>query len=200
MTSRIHVRPARPDDAPLAAAAFRLSMDGLFDFLFGGNGRQTEVTLMRLFSQNAGRLGYGSAFVIESHRPLGMLAAFPGADANRLSLVTVPYLLKAFGARFFGLAVRALSFANVREAEADEYYVSNLAVLPAAQGHGLGTRLLEHADGQARAHGFSKVSLLVSPKNETALKLYLKHGYQIVSTHQHKNPLASYHRMVKALS
>ena len=69
----------------------------------------------------------------------------------------------------------------------------------AAHGQGYGPRLLHYADEQARAHGLFKCSLMVSPTNKVAMRLYKKHGYEIVSTHQHKNPVASYHRMVKEL-
>ncbi len=178
------IRPARPDDAPLAAVVFRLSMNRFAEHLFGADGHAAEIALMKLFSRNAGRFGYERAFVIEHHkRALGMLIAFPGRDLTRLTLAPLRFLPLAFG---WG-----------REAQADEYYLSNLAVLPAMHGRGYGPRLLNYADEQARACGLSKCSLLVSPRNKAALRLYKKHGYEIVSTHHHKNPLASYHRMVK---
>jgi ribosomal protein S18 acetylase RimI-like enzyme len=200
MTSSISIRAARPDDAPLAAAVFRLSMEGMVEFIFGRDGYQAEKDLMRLFSSDAGRFGYGNAHVAEWNRqPLGMLISFPGADANRLSLSFGMAMLKLFGARFFGLAARSLLLANIREAEAEEYLVSNLAVLPAAQGHGLGSRLLEHAETLACALGLSKCSLLVSSNDETALRLYRKSGYKIVSTHRQKNLPVDYHRMVKVV-
>jgi ribosomal protein S18 acetylase RimI-like enzyme len=200
MTSRITIRPARPDDAPLAAAVFRLSLDHLADYLFGADGRATEVALMRLFSQNAGRFGYGSAFVAELNRqPLGMSFAFPGTDATRLSLSVARHLPRALGWGMFGFVARGLRLAGGIEAEADEYYVSNLAVLPAAQGHGLGKHLLLHADEQARALGLIKCSLLVALDNEMALRLYKRQGYKIVFTKRDKNPHNCYHRMVKKL-
>ena len=198
MTSRIRIRPARPDDAPLAAAVFRLSLDHLADYLFGPDGYATEVALMRLFSLNAGRFGFGQSFVAEWNRqPLGMLVAFPGADAIRLSLSVVGYLPRALGWRMFGFMARGLTLAGGKEAEADEYYISNIAVLPAAQGHGLGKRLLLHADEQARSRGLKKVSLLVALENHKAQQLYKRNGYRIVFTRQDKNPFNSYHRMVK---
>ncbi len=201
MTSRITIRPARPDDAPLAAAVFRLSLDHLADYLFGADGRATEVALIRLFSQDAGRFGYGLAFVAELHRqPLGMLVAFPGADVTRLSLSIAKHLPRALGWGMFGFVARGLRLAGGIEAEVDEYYISNLGVLPAAQGHGLGKHLLLHADEQARALGLTKCSLLVALDNKMALRLYKRHGYQIVFTRQDKNPINSYHRMVKQLS
>jgi len=200
MTSSISIRPARPDDAPLAAAVFRLSMEGTTEFIFGCDGRQVEITLMRLFSSDAGRFGYCCAHVAEMNRkPLGMLISFPGADVTRLSLAAAPQLFRVFGLRTFGVAARSLLFANIHEADADEYLVSNLAVLPAAQKHGLGARLLAHADEQARARGLSKCALLVSTENAAAVNLYRKHGYKIVSTHQPRKPIAGYHRMVKVV-
>lgn len=201
MTDSPIIRPARPDDAPLAAVTFRLSMGEFADHLFGSNGRVTEMALIKLFSRNAGRFGYERAFVIEHHkRAYGMLVSFPGADVNRLTFATARFLPMAFGMQTFGVIRRALSLTSAREAEADEYYISNIAVLPAAHGQGYGPRLLNYADEQARANGLSKVSLLVSPVNKTALRLYKKHGYEIVSTNQRKNPIASYHRMVKQLT
>ena len=201
MTDSPLIRPARPDDAPLAAVTFRLSMGEFADHLFGHDGRAAEIALMKLFSRNAGRFGYEHASVIEHHkRALGMLIAIPGRDINRLGFASARFLPMAFGWNMFGFIARSLSFASIHEAEADEYYISNLAVLPAAHGQGYGPRLLTHADEQARTRGLSKVSLLVSPANKTALRLYKKHGFEIVSTNEHKNPIASYHRMVKKLN
>jgi len=198
MTDSPLIRPARPDDAPLAAVVFRLSMNRFAEYLFGPDGRAAEIALMKLFSRNAGRFGCEHAFVIEHHkRALGMLIAFPGRDLARLTLAPLRFLPLAFGWGMFGFIARALSLASIREAEADEYYISNLAVLPAMHGRGYGPRLLNYADEQARARGLSKCSLLVSPRNKVALRLYKKYGYEIAATRHHKNPIASYHRMVK---
>jgi len=200
MTHRITVRPARPDDAPLAAAVFRLSLDHLADYLLGADGRATEMAFMRLFSLNAGRFGFERAFTAEwNRRPLGMLIAFPGAEVDRLNLSMLRHLPRALGWGMFRFLARGLTLASGKEAEADEYYVSNLAVLPAAQGKGLGRRLLVHAEEQARNHGLKKVSLLVSLENESARRFYKKHGYHVAFTQQDKNPYNSYHCMVKSI-
>lgn len=198
MTHRIAVRPARPDDAPLAAAVFRLSLGEFGEHLFGHDARLTEIALMRLFSADAGRFGYKLSWVAELNRhPLGLMTAFPGAHVNRLSLAVAPHLPRALGWNVFGFVRRALAFVQGIEAESDEFYISQLGVLPAAQGQGLGKRLLLHADEQARALGLSKVALIVSIENHDAQRLYKRNGFETVSTWHDKNPLASYHRMVK---
>lgn len=43
------------------------------------------------------------------------------------------------------------------EARADHYWVENLAVLPSAQGRGLGRRLLAHAETLAGAAGLTEI-------------------------------------------
>jgi ribosomal protein S18 acetylase RimI-like enzyme len=198
MTSRIEIRPARPDDAPLAAAVFRLSLGALGEFLMGRDSRAAEIAYMRLFSSDAGRFGYSHAHVAElNRRPLGMLQAFPAADMTRLNLSVVKYLPRAFGWNVFGFIARSLAYANIKEAEADEYYISNIGVLPAAQGQGLGKRLLLHADELARKQKLKKVSLMVALDNQVAQRLYKRNGYRITFTRHDKNPFASYHRMVK---
>ena len=200
MTNRITIRPARPDDAPLAAAVFRLSLGAFGDYLLGREGRATEIVFMRLFSADAGRFGYGRASVAELNRhPLGLLLSFPAAEITRLNWSVVKYLPRALGWELFGFAARLLAFANVKEAEVDEYYISNIGVLPAAQGQGLGKHLLAHAEEQARTHQLTKVSLMVAIENHPAQRLYKRSGFQTVFTKHDKNPLASYHRMVKNL-
>jgi ribosomal protein S18 acetylase RimI-like enzyme len=129
-----------------------------------------------------------------------MMVAFPGADLNRLNLSVIKYLPRALGWNLFGFVARSLSLSNDKEAEADEYYVSNLAILPAAQGQGLGKHLLLHADEQARALGLTKCSLMVALENHAALRMYKQQGYEIIFTKHDKSPIASYHRMVKSLN
>lgn len=198
MTNRISIRPARPDDAPLAAAILRLSFGALGEYLFNADGRAVELAFMRLFAFGAGRFGYPLASVAELNcQPLGLLISFPATEMMRLNLAVVKYLPRALGWNLFGFMARSLAFVNVKEAEADEYYVSNIGVLPAAQGQGLGRRLLLHADELARLGQWRKVSLMVALENHTARQLYQRNGYHIVFTKHDKNPFASYHRMVK---
>lgn len=62
------------------------------------------------------------------------------------------------------------------EAEAGEYYIDSLAVLPAYRGHGIGQKLLLQAIEQGKALGL-KVTLAVDPANERAQRLYRSLGF-----------------------
>jgi len=55
--------------------------------------------------------------------------------------------------------------------------ISNLIVDPRFQGHGLGTRLLEHLESEALSRGFSQMSIGVDAPNVRARSLYERHGY-----------------------
>ena len=59
----------------------------------------------------------------------------------------------------------------------DEAFVQTLAVAPAAQGRGLGGRLLTALLDEAERRGQRTVSLEVRADNEPAQRLYAKHGF-----------------------
>ncbi len=68
----------------------------------------------------------------------------------------------------------ALIETEVREGH---YWIENVAVLPEMQGHGLGRRLLAHAETLARAAGLSEIRLLTNGKMVANRQLYVALGY-----------------------
>lgn len=63
-----------------------------------------------------------------------------------------------------------------------EAYIQTLAVAPAAQGAGLGARLLDQALQEARRRGAQLVGLEVRTDNAVALGMYGRRGFQVVGT------------------
>ena len=59
----------------------------------------------------------------------------------------------------------------------DEAFVQTLAVAPAAQGRGLGSRLLLALLAEAERRGRRRVSLEVRADNAPAQRLYARHGF-----------------------
>lgn len=59
----------------------------------------------------------------------------------------------------------------------DEAHVTNLAVLPAERGRGLGDRILTELERRAAAGGCRRMTLEVRPTNAVARALYAKHGF-----------------------
>jgi ribosomal protein S18 acetylase RimI-like enzyme len=58
-------------------------------------------------------------------------------------------------------------------------HVSDLAVAPAFEGHGIGSRLLAFAEAWAKQRGCRHVTLAVFPGNARARALYERHGYGV---------------------
>lgn len=62
--------------------------------------------------------------------------------------------------------------------EPDHLYVDNVAVVPEAQGRGVGALLLDAAVEEARRHGRSEIRLYTNEKMTTNLTYYPRHGYR----------------------
>ncbi|WP_119420239.1 GNAT family N-acetyltransferase [Desertibaculum subflavum] len=61
----------------------------------------------------------------------------------------------------------------------DHLWIENVAVDPAAQGRGLGRRLLAHAEAKAAAAGLGQLRLLTNQAFATNVALYQRLGYRI---------------------
>lgn len=90
-------------------------------------------------------------------------------------------------------AVRGeLTWAAVRDGEIvgllvlvvrpDHLLLENVAVLPSAQGHGVGARLLAFAEEQARELGREEIRLYTNEAMTENLAYYPRHGY--IETHR----------------
>lgn len=62
--------------------------------------------------------------------------------------------------------------------------VIEVAVDPDRQGHGLGRRLLDHAENYAQERGCTKIQLWVGSENERALRIYRQRGYREASRYE----------------
>lgn len=61
--------------------------------------------------------------------------------------------------------------------EPDWLYIRSMAVLPTAQGHGVGGRLLEAIEDYAREIGEKTLFLYTTHFSSDAIRLYEKHGF-----------------------
>jgi ribosomal protein S18 acetylase RimI-like enzyme len=207
MEHELNIRPARPEDAKIAARLMHLALGRFGEYIFGnGSPAKTLDVLERLFIGGNNRFNHEHAVLAEKGGSVaGLLLALPAKIMTRLDLLTAMPMLSilAFG-EVLRLSVRLLPLAGGREAERDEYYISDLAVFPQFQGQGIGTRLLAFAEEQAARHGLRKCSLIVALHNDAALQLYLRSGYCIVETVtysrlQQRCGERGYQRMMKVL-
>lgn len=201
MKPTLRIRAAQPADAFLAASMIYLSMEHLADHLFQQNKEVTQASIAQLFARDGGRFGYKHAFVAESDGELvGLLIASRGDRINRLNLATMPHLFAVLGfAKAIGFIRRGVGLPGGREACNDEFFISNLGILPSMQRRSFGTQMLVHAEELARENNLTKCSLIVGGYNTNALRLYERVGYQVVETVEAEKADLGYHRMVKVL-
>jgi ribosomal protein S18 acetylase RimI-like enzyme len=206
MKPEIALRPARLQDADAAVRLIRLSMGDEIDWLFGQEpGHPADQVAAALYARRGNRVSLAHCRVAElGGKVVGLLLAYPGAALRSLDLRTGWHLLGILGlGGTVRLARRQPLYGSLVEAEAGEYYVSNLAVDPELQGQGIGAALLELADRLARQQGLGKCSLIVTYDNP-ARRLYERSGYRLERSFPIEHPVLAhgsggYHRMVKDL-
>ena len=90
-----------------------------------------------------------------------------------------PHAGRIFAARVDGEIVGMVSLLfTISTAEGTKAcWLEDMVVRPEQRGKGLGTRLLEHAIHYAKAHGFSRITLLTDPTNEGAIRFYQRYGF-----------------------
>jgi len=181
MRDSIHIRPAQPVDAEVAAVLLYSAYT------------HTHVTyplpeehesgfierLEHFFRQDGNRFSYQNIQVAEhSSQVVGLVLSFGGRDESRLNAAVGSWL--------------------EREAQDDEWYVDALAVLKNWDRKGIGTLLMQSAEQQARHHGYPKIALNVAQGNKEALDLYTHLHYVVTGqTFLYHHPHV---RMVKRLA
>ncbi|MDX8446544.1 GNAT family N-acetyltransferase [Mesorhizobium captivum] len=88
---------------------------------------------------------------------------------------------KALGEHQFELAVENGRIVGLIETVAhdDHIWIENVAVVPEAQGRGIGRKLLDSAERKAVEAGRTELRLLTNGAFEANVLLYRKHGYTI---------------------
>jgi ribosomal protein S18 acetylase RimI-like enzyme len=208
MTQTVTIRPATPADSNLVSGLIYLTMGFEADWLFGQEeGHPTLQVLAHLYLRNENRLSHTLVHLAERDgQALGLLLAYPGRLLSRLNWLTGWCLLSILGLpATIRLARIQSAYGDLKEAAADEFYISNLAVFPEFQGQGIGSRLMAYAEELACASGLHKSSLIVAFGHKNACHLYEQLGYKIIRSYLSGHPKIAegsggYHRMVKMLA
>ena len=180
MRDSIQIRPAQPDDAEIAAVLLYSAYTHTHVTypLRAEHENGFSERLQNSFRQDGNRFSYQYVQVaVENSEVVGLVLSFGGRDEARLNAAVGSWL--------------------EREAEDDEWYVDALAVLTNWSRKGIGTRLLQHAEQQARQHHYHKIALHVAQGNTEALNLFTHLHYGVTQqTFLYQRP---HLRMVKPL-
>ena len=162
MNDEITLRPAQPDDVDRAAVLlYSAYLHRQMNYPLHEEGENRFLERLRhYFGQGGNRFSYQFIQVAE-HRGevIGLVLSFGGREEERLNAAAGKWL--------------------EREAQDDEWYIDALAVFTTWGRKGIGTRLLQAAEQQARHHRYPKIALNVAPENEQALSLYQRLQYVV---------------------
>jgi ribosomal protein S18 acetylase RimI-like enzyme len=180
MTDDLSIRSARPEDADRAAVLlYSAYSHRQVSYPLPEDGENRFVERLEHFFREAGnRFSYQNIQVAEQQgEVVGLVLSFGGREEARLNA--------------------AIGWPLEREAQEDEWYADALAVFTNWGRQGIGTRLLQAVEQQARRHGYAKIALNVARENVQALSLYQRLQYVVTGeTLLYHHP---YVRLVKRL-
>lgn len=163
------LRPARRDEARLVAGFFRISSDGVADYIWakaaGPDENPLDVGAAR-YARDGVDFSYEKCVMAElDGRAVGMLHGYvmpppePGFDPADVDPILRPFAELEIPGSF---------------------YVSGVALEHGARGRGIGSALLADAYARGAALGCPCVSLIVFEANTGAARLYFREGFEEV--------------------
>jgi ribosomal protein S18 acetylase RimI-like enzyme len=171
MQAQTRFRSARKEDCRAIAELYRISSDGVADYIWQGLAEPGEEHIQvgeRRYAREDTVFSYINCTVAERRGEVtGMLVAFPvevpDSDVDDPDEEVDPVL------KPYSELERPGSF-----------YICGMALFPEYRGQGLGTRMLELARQQACQRGLDELSLIVFEQNAGAKRLYERYGFREV--------------------
>ena len=167
----VELRPALKLDSRTIAELYRISSDGVADYIWTGLVQPGENLLdvgERRYARDNTDFSYQNVtLALVGAEIAGMLAAY--------AMGPVPQ-----SGDEFDFDVDPVLLPYHRLEQPNSYYISGMAVFQKHRGHGTGTRLLELAADKARASGLRQLSLIVFEQNTGARRLYDRAGFREV--------------------
>ncbi|KQT08960.1 GNAT family N-acetyltransferase [Ramlibacter sp. Leaf400] len=168
-SNSLFLRPARKSECRRIAQFYRISSDGVADYIWTRMARPGEDILdvgRRRYEREGTPFSYENCKLVEHDGDaVGMLVAFP-MEVDGESVETDPVLVPY----------------SVLE-EDRSYYICGIAVEETHRRKGIATMLLQEAERDCRRLGLSKLSLVVFEQNVPAVRLYEQHGYRETRRH-----------------
>jgi ribosomal protein S18 acetylase RimI-like enzyme len=176
----------------------------VFDFIFGRSthGKATHF-LHEAFPLRGNLFSHRRHYVAAwDGEVVGTMALFTKKDVRDSQPYTAARIVRHYGLQAFGVLWRGLRVESelIRPPRTACLYVAHVGVAPSFQGKGIGTALLQHAERQAHAQGFRRLSLDVSARNRRAQRLYERLGFHVVETRKSFDAsMPDHHYMERAL-
>ena len=164
------IRSARKDDSAAIAALFRISSDGLADYIWSrmddGSGRPLLEIGRARYEREGVAFSYQNCIIAEREGAvIGMVHCFAMESAPEAGSDPDPDPVLA-------------PYAALEDH--GSLYISGVAMIPEQRGKGIGSMLLSAAEKRARSLGLPRLSLICFDANESAMRLYQRLGFRAV--------------------
>ena len=179
MGENLIIRPARAQDAPMAAPLIYSTGPAAFNLAFGSKDKATSI-IRRLFAKPGNPMSFEYTKVAELE---GLLAGILTLSDHAIEVKTQPRmgieLLRICGPMLLlsrlpiHLRLRSLT----KLTSDGELCIEDIAVLPQMCGKGVGKILMNEAEVLASRQGYSAISLYVLRDNSPAIGFYRRLGY-----------------------
>lgn len=173
------MRAARSEDQHISVLLVHQAIDDLVNTFTGEwDMKKALLSMAEMFNTPGNRFSKEYCTIAEREGVVvGEIMAYPADKMSLLNEGVINILRKNFRGTPDELSVLESQIRNSREAFDGEYYIDNLAVMPAFRGQGVGKALIKHAEAIGKEAGYDKISLLAEENNEAAYKIYEKLGY-----------------------
>lgn len=174
----ISVRKATPKDAHHFSELAPLSSPIIFSAIFG---KRVKNLMKNIFPHRRHYYSFDRSFFIEvDGKTAGMAQLHRFRPRRREKMNLTLLLLKYMNWRLPASVLPLLrSEKIIRNFSGRECYLSNVAVYPEFRRMGLGSKLLGAIEEEVRKVGKNSIVLHADIKNQEAIKLYKKLGYNI---------------------
>ncbi len=163
----VTIRKATPGDAELLVRVIDMASEGLLPTLWEAmapEGMDATAVGLSMVSAQDGEFSFANGFVLENDgKPIGGMIGYPLPDTPKPPDPAVP-----------------AAFAPIEELTnlaPSHWYVNVVALDPAWRGNGLGSALLDEAEGQALSAKCPGMALIVAASNAVARHAYERAGF-----------------------
>lgn len=182
----ITIRKGKPEDAQEFSELALLTGPEFLPALFGSESNVRNV-MKGSFQHIRNTFSYEHSHFIEANGQIAAMAlAFTYDQMRREQLRTMLFILRYLKLSFLTQIIYLYRSSQilVQITEGDSY-LAHIAVYPKFRSLGLGTKLLEVLEEEARAAGSKRMVLDAETDNEKAIQLYERLGYTI----ERKSPI-----------
>ena len=171
------LRDALPSDSKNVSDLIYITSPNLFLYMFG---RKARDILSYLFRRKYNLFSYKHSTITEINGDIaGMILSYGYEAIEKESKNTGRLILKYYGIFFIFNVFNLLKIAKIiADLTSNDYYISNIAVFGQYRGYGIGKRLIEYANGEAKKLNKLHIALDVERNNKNAIEFYHHLGFK----------------------